>query len=302
MRITSILLALSVFATAKGQTARPLMSGSASTSGGSVAFSYETMLEPATPELSREFGGGVSVGKDRVHRVMTEGGGRKYFGYDLLMEPLPEANIHRVTVRPLSIDATQLHHLKDPAAWSELPLPGYPPSQILHGGDTIALDLFTNPATGQKIVDYIHIPDKKHKRLVCAASGPARDFTVEDIELTLTDPQISVNGRLLAATASASGDPRGVVWFYLPDHGRYCLSLVRHPPHRFQKAGEVRGSSLSFTINGEHIVVDCDGRIAPGSDAYNLYVLHQAGWRPKDGAALESAGGDRLDHLAPELK
>src|SRR5262249_47018356 len=134
MRMTSILLALSMFATAEAQTARLLMSGSASTSGGSVAFSFETMIEPATPELSGKFEGGVRVGKDRVHRYITESDGRKYFGYDLLMEPLPEANTYRVTVRPLSIDATRMH-IKDPAAWSELPLPTYAVSQILHGGD-----------------------------------------------------------------------------------------------------------------------------------------------------------------------
>src|SRR5215831_14931995 len=164
MRITSILLALSMVATAKAQTARILMSGSASTGGGSVKFSYETMLEPATPELSGEFGcGGVVVGKDRVHRFVTESGARKYFGYDLLMEPLPEANTYRVTVRPLSIDATRMH-VKDPATWSELPLPGYPPSQILRGGDTIVLDLLANPVTGQKIVDHIHFPDQNQKR------------------------------------------------------------------------------------------------------------------------------------------
>jgi hypothetical protein len=303
MRITSILLALSMFATAKAQTARVLMGGGGAGSG-SAAFRWETRLEPATPELSGKFGGGgVVVGKIRFHRYTTESDSRKYFGYDLLMEPLPEANTYRVTVRPLSIDATQLH-LKDPAAWSELRLPGYPPPQILHDGDTIALDLFTNAETGQKIVDYIHIPEKKHKRLVYTASGRARDFTVEDAELNLKDPQISVNGRVLVAPTGdyTGGVTAAIVWFYLPERGRYFLSLVRHPPHRFQKAGEVRGSTLSFTISGEHIVVDCNGRIAPGYDAYNLYVLHQAGWRPKDGAAFESAGGDRLDLLAPELE
>lgn len=297
MRTTNILLAVSLFATARGQTGRQLMSGSASS--GNAAFRYETRLEPATPDLSGKFGGGgVVVGRTGIHRYMTESEGRNYFGYDLLMEPLAEANTYRVTVRPLSIDATRLQ-LKDPAAWSKLPLPGYPAAQILRRGDTIALDLLANAATGQKIVDYIHIQDQK--RLVYTASGQARDFTAEDAELRLMDPRVSVNGRLLEPTAGYTGGVTGaVVWFYLPERGRYFLSLAPHSRRGFQKTGEIRGSTLKFTMNGEHILVDCNGRVAPGNAAYTLYVLHQAGWRPKEqesrGAFLLT-GGDRLDLL-----
>ncbi len=154
MRITNVLLTLSLFTTANGQTGKHLMSGSASNN--SAAFSYETRLEPATPDLSGKFGGGVVVDKSGIHRYMADSDGRKYFGYDLLMDPLPEANNYCVTVRPLSVDANHLK-LKNPASWSRLQLPGYPASQMLHGGDTIAIDLLVNAGTGQNIVDYIHI-------------------------------------------------------------------------------------------------------------------------------------------------
>jgi hypothetical protein len=273
------------------------MSGSAST--GQAAFRYETRLEPAIPDLSGKFGGGgVMVGKTGIHRYMTEAGGRKYFGYDLVLEPLPEANTYRATVRPLSVDAARLQ-LENPAAWSKLPLPGYPAAQTLHGGDTIALDLLVNRETGQKIVDYIHIQD--HKRLVYTASGQARDFSLNDVELRLMDARVSVNGKLLDSTAADSGGVTGaVVWFYLPERGRYFLSLVPHARYGLEKAGEVRGSTLSFTAGGETIAVDCNGSIAPGSAAYNLYVLHQPAWRPKEpesrGAFLLT-GADRLDLL-----
>ena len=40
-----------------------------------------------------------------------------------------------------------------------MPLTGYPPPQIVFSGATIAVDLFTNPSTGQKIVDYVQIQE-----------------------------------------------------------------------------------------------------------------------------------------------
>lgn len=296
MRITRVLLALSVFATAKAQTGRQLMSGSASS--GSTAFRYETRLEPATPDLSNKFSGGVVVDKSGIHRYMTDRDGRKYFGYDLLMDPLPEPNTYHVTVRPLSVDANRLD-LKNPATWSRLPLPGYPAPRTLHGGDTIAVDLLVNAETGQKIADYIHIQDQK--RLVYTASGPARDFTVEDAELRLIDPHVTVNAKPVEATAGYTGGVSGaVVWFYLPDRGRYFLSLAPHPQRGFQTAGEVRGSTLTFSDGGDRVVVDCNGRVAPGYAAYRLYVLRQAGWRPKgqdSRSAFLLTAGDRLDLL-----
>ena len=297
MRITNVLLALSLFATAKGQTGRQLLSGSASS--GSVAFRYETRLEPATPDLSSKFGGGgVVVDKSGIHRYMTDSDGREYFGYDLLMDPLPESNTYRVTVRPLSVDANRLE-LKNPAAWRKLSLPGYPAPQTLHGGDTIVIDLLVNSGTGQKIVDYVHVQDQK--RLLDTASGPAGDFTVEDAELRVTDPHVSVNGNPVEAAASYTGGVTGaVIWFYLPERGRYFLSLAPHPQHGFQLAGEVRGSTLTFSDGSDRVVVDCNGRVAPGYAAYRLYVLRQAGWRPREqdsrGAFLLT-GGDRLELL-----
>jgi hypothetical protein len=291
MRTVNLLLAFSC--AAGGQTGRQLISGSAST--GSAAFRYEAMLEPATPDLSGRFGGGVIAGKG-IHRYMTERESRTYFGYDLLLEPLPEPNSYRASVRPLSIGADRLQ-LKDAAAWNQAPLPGYPEARAVRGGDTIAVDLLVNAATGQKIVDYIHIQDQK--RAVYTASGVAREFTIEDVELRLMDPRVSVNGKLLEATAGHTGGVAGAaVWFYLPERGRYFLSLFPHTRRGFQKAGEIRGSTLNFTTGGERITVECNGRIAPGDAAYVLFVLHQPEWRPKDrvsrGAFLLTAG-DRLD-------
>jgi hypothetical protein len=254
-----------------------------------VAFSYETRLEPPAPPIAKGIGGGVVVGQTGMHRFMTDSSGHRYFGYDLLIEPVEPANTYRVTFRPLSIGPEKFHLVlrdslrtgqqHDLTGWTMLPMPAFPAPQSVHGGDTIALDLFSNPATGQKIVDYIRIQDQG--RRVPVVSAPARDFSIEDAELRFMEPRLSVNGKPLESIFDG-GISGAAVWFSLPDHrGRYILSLAPHSHLGFQKAGEVRGPSLSFTLGGDTFTLQCSARIAPADAPYNLYVLHDPSWRPK---------------------
>jgi hypothetical protein len=229
---------------------------------------------------------------------MTDSAQRKYFGYDINVEPAAQANTYQVTLRPLSIGAERIIS-KDASGWALLALAAYPAPHTVHGGDTIALDLFTNAVTGQKIVDYIRINDSK--REVYTVSGSPRDFTVADAELRLMDPRLSINNKPSPATANLAGGVTGAaIWFSVPDLGRYYLSLAPRPDLGFQKAGEIRGNTLTFKIDGDTLTLDCNGRIAPGKSAYNLYVLHDAAWRPGNPEARHVFGmtaGSRLEDI-----
>lgn len=289
-----IALAIAFCAAAFGQSGFRIMGGSATSD--KVRFYFEIRLAPPSPSLAPGISGGVTNGSSGTHRYMLDHTNRKYFGYDIQIEPVPRANAYQITLRPLGIGPESIVE-GNPAAWTLLPLPVYPAPQTMHAGDTMALDLFTNAGTGQKIVEYIQIQDRL-RETAYADSGAARDFTVADAELRLMDPHVSINGKLIAATADFSGGVTGAaVWFYLPDRGRYFLSLVPHPELGFQKAGEIRGSSLRLTIGADAIDLDCNGRVAPGYSPYNVYVLYDASWRPRNAKA---AGGFLLtagDHL-----
>jgi hypothetical protein len=67
----------------------------------------------------------------------------------------------------------------------------------------------------------------------------------------------------------------------------------------FHKAGEVRGSTLTFTIGEDTYTVVSTGRIAPGSGPFTLYVLYEPAWLPRNGqtSSVEAGAADRLDHL-----
>ena len=292
-----LVLAIAACAASLAQSGFRIMGGSST--GNNGGFTWETRLEPASPPLVDGISGGVSGGNPTHHRYMTDRARRIYFGYDIRIEPGTESNTYQVAFLPLGIGADKIEP-HDPAGWTLLPLAVYPAPQTVHGGDTIALDLFSNSATGQKIVDYIRIGNKP-REVVYADSGPARDFSVTDAELRLMEPKISVNGNPLPATAHFTGGVTGAaVWIYLPERGRYFLSLVPHPELGFRKAGEIRGSSLTFTIGADTIAFECNGRIAPGYAPFNLYVLPDPGWRPKDANSrngFSMTSGERMEDI-----
>jgi uncharacterized protein YecT (DUF1311 family) len=77
----------------------------------------------------------------------------EYFGYEVLADPIPQTGMYRVTFSGLTFEDLSVSS----SGWRMLPAPIFPSPQIVGSADTIALDLFENPATGQKIVDYLRI-------------------------------------------------------------------------------------------------------------------------------------------------
>jgi hypothetical protein len=56
--------------------------------------------------------------------------------------------------------------------------------------------------------------------------------------------------------------------------------LIKTPAPPFQKAGEIRGSTMTFQLGRDTYEINCEGRIAPGSGAYTLYVSHDPSFQP----------------------
>ena len=141
------------------------------------------------------------------------------------------------------------------------------------------------------------------------APGAPRDLTAADVILQFKEPHVSVALRSGDAggpdTAPrrmfrVAGDVAGAVtWIYVPTRGRFLLSLV--PRRDFRRAGSVRGTSLSFTVDGDTVAVTSASRIAPGEAAFNLYVRHQPAWKPSypnaDVDAIHMGAADRAEYL-----
>jgi len=255
-------------------------------------FHWETRIAPSISESLSGFSTRSTDSNGVIHRVMLDRLGRTYFGYDVLVDVLPESNTFRVTFRPLVMTSAMAQGLSMDSwsAWTPLAAPRFPPPQTVRSGEIMELTLLTNSATNQKIVDYVAIQEPTVKgtpvhppqdRDFSYATGTARDITSNDVEMWIKAPRLTINGKLEESTALHSDDVTGAfIWFYVPKHGLFILTLGPHAELGFHKAGEVRGSSLLFTLGTDSYTLSAGARIAPGQAAFNLYVLHEPDWKP----------------------
>ena len=244
-----------------------------------IHVQFEARLEPSgdRTQVRRLGAGGVIVSDHVIHRYMQDRSHKTYFGYDIAVEPLEDGSTLRVSILPLSIGPERLP-LENPATWKRLAPPQYPAPQSVRMGDTLAFDLFVNPETGQKLVEYV-LFGRNHR--METVPGPVRDFTIHDAEIRLRAPRLVVNGKLAEATASVDGTISGAfVKLYWAPKGQFTFSLVPHPELGFRKLGVVRGSTAAFESGGDSYELNCEGKIAPGYSAFNLYVLHDPDYSP----------------------
>ncbi len=246
-------------------------------------------VEPPTAWVFRftpqSRGRSVTDGPTFYSRILLDKANRIYFGYELLVEQQQPgtylATFGQLGVTPLDLAAGSIKDL----AWTLGPLPALPDPRLIHDGETISIDLFVDPAKGQKLIDDIHInpprtraPGPVSANRASPVFGIARDFTVAETEMLLVQPLVTLNRRL---QDPVSPNTHGaLIWLYVPNHGRYVLSLLPRLALGFKKAGEVRGGVISFAVDENSIRIECPNRIAPGDAAYNLYVLHDPDWEP----------------------
>jgi hypothetical protein len=226
-------------------------------------------------QLERDVHGGV-IGSHGVHRYWRDAEQKMYLGYDVSVEPGSRPQVFRIRIAPLTLSPGEMAESGLPETWTRLSLPKYPVIPDVRVNDTVAIDLLANPLTGQKIVDYLTL-----QRIVPPTPPHPRDFTLSDAGLSVNDPRITIDGKLVEATAHVTGGISGpTVWFYLQGRGRFVLSLVRPPDTRFRRAGEVSDNTLTFRGDEGEYRIECSSRIAPSPGHFNLYVFHDSAWRP----------------------
>jgi hypothetical protein len=263
-------------------------------------FYWETRLEPPTPPLA-EFSSATTAttGSEIIYRIMQDRSRKICFGYRAQVEVLPEPNTYRVTFRELGLTPQEalnfFFHSDDPSGWTVLSTPGWGlgAPQTVRGGDVVELNLLTNSATNQRIVDYVTIQEPARGQPVtfgnvntpprefAFATGSPRDFRSDDAELRIRAPRLSINGKLDPTTTGTNFEISGpVVWIYVPNRGRFVLSLMPHPDLGFRKAGEVRGSSLTIRDGPDTLSLVAGAPITSTQAAFNLYVFHDPAWKP----------------------
>ncbi len=282
------------------------------TSGLTIIFTSET--DP--PGHDRNAFGSIQVrGEDNtVHRIFVDRKNSLYFGYDLKVEPVPSSDQFRLTIKPLSAppispaDAalharatagsrsvgaaqTQSDNLR-PTDLTPRALPKYPPPQLIHDGDTLALDVLVNSRTGVTIIDLIKVSFTGESSQASFPSGilsaraggqTATNLTPESVEFRMTNSWLLVNDQKVIGMEESDGlgVSGSLIWFYLPGYGRFILSLTAREGYDFQKAGVVEGRKLSFNMDGNRFEWVSSSSIVPSVGvALNLWVLHDSQYQP----------------------
>lgn len=259
--------------------------------------------------LTSLYRGRSSPGETYFTRTVMDSANRQYFGYEVILEE-QQPGTYLATFGKLSVTQMEAEAMvgSDWKQWSMRTL-ALPDPKVVHDGDVLSVELMADAASGDKLIEDITVqpfirqtalsrlsalpgvsggsgfllnaPVQPSVRTVPTVDGPARDFSAADAEMHLTPPHVSLDGIAQSTAGRISANVTGsLVWFYLPGHGRYILSLAPHPELDFQKAGEVRGGSIRFTLGEDTISLECPTEIATGRAPYFVYVLQDPLWEP----------------------
>ncbi|MCA1565510.1 MAG: hypothetical protein LC803_07715 [Acidobacteria bacterium] len=283
---------------------------------GFIAFRVEAAPTAGAPKVSvelKEIQASLTpqvllADKHVVHRVLVDAEGGFVFGYDLVVEPLAATKQFRVSVKPMSAEfEEELRARHQPSTGtnragqnvSTLPRPA--DAQLIDDGDAFALDLLVNPQTGVKIVDVVKVSfDRARLWSAPPPSLPLRDFTLGNAELAMRDYKLTINGEPVGGRRSkpASGFAGALVWFYVPERGRFIFSLTPHEGYDFQKVGRIENNKISFTLGGDSYEWTSSAPVVgTGGGNWNLWVLHDAGYVSDFDSQEQIVGG--ADGLPP---
>jgi hypothetical protein len=277
-------------------------------------FYWETRLVPPIPALGEDLRMlTLTTGADTVHRVMIDRAKKLYFGYDAHVTVVRRTSEERFVVDfgPLTLTRELRESLgADAGSWKLLPAPRFPEPRTIRAGEVLELALLTSNGGRQQMVEYVTVletqepqrlgftlSNQRPTREFAFAVGNPRDFTTADVELRLEQPRLTAGA---LASIQSQGEAAGpIVWVYVPNRGRFLLSLT--PRANFRRSGDVRGTALRFTVDGQTYDILSASRIAPATAAFNLYVLHQPARKPSyPSANLETihiGSADRPEYL-----
>jgi hypothetical protein len=252
-----------------------------------IEVRFLTKMEPAGG-TEGPLPGAVVIEHGRVHHLIDDANHKRTFGYDLSVVPESDGKTVQLKITPMRFADGKPYSVQP--GWILMELPKYPVIPKIKVGETVALDLLVNPATGQKMVDYLTVAKSAQQ-----PEGAAQDFTLPEVELSLMDPRVQMNGKALASTTG--GTSGQVIWLYLPGHGRFTISLFPNEKRGFARNGTVSGATFSFRDGADEYRVACSGSVAPGSGRYNLYVRHEPRWYPGAQETFLIGSNDRNSEL-----
>jgi len=279
--------------------------------GGFISFKSETSStvhsgESANQSLASLIYSQVLTDDNRIiHRVLTDGDQRVIFGYDLRVTADPLTRKFTLAVQPAD-EAFRRTFLKPNARSAELfaTFPTSTKPQSLDDGDAVSLELLVNERAGIKIVDVVRVTFDRSRLLEKSPESVPKDFTLDAVTLAIKSYELFIDGELAGKGRSSIGCAGSLLWFYVPDRGRFIFSLVPREGYSFQKIGVVDENRIEFTTNGQHYEWISSSSILANGGTWNLWVLEDPGYTPLFGSGKPPRPGNpnALEKLTNVIK
>jgi hypothetical protein len=261
-----------------------------------------------------------SSGNIVARRILSDAARRAYLGYEMLLEPQGQAGTYLVSVRALDPQTAGLQSdgwtLQPPAIYPRprimregemisidmgtdgasegitddvLIVPPQPRTQAqqLWETDYFRFMAYKSGVNGELRKRGLEPAEETQPgfgrpppRSAPAIAGTPQPFSAADAELKIGEPRIGVNGGPEGTHDSLEAATGSLVWFHIPGRGRYILSLTPRPELGFTRAGEVRGGSLTVSVDGDTFSLESSLPIAPGGGPYFVYAAHDPEWQP----------------------
>ena len=260
--------------------------------GGFVAFRSETPGAKSSPDsnsLAALLYSQAFAGENRIiHRVLTDAQNNVVFGYDLWVNADPITKKFSLAVLPAD-EAFRRTFLKDftpsrtGSSFATFPKSTTP--QTLDDGDAVSLDLLVNNESGVKIVDVVSVSFDRASLHESNLQSMPKDFTLDAVALAIKNYSLTINGNLVGQSKSRIGASGALLWFYVPDRGRFIFSLVPRKGYDFEKVAVLDGNRIEFTLDGERYEWLSSESILPNGGTWNLWVFHDTGYTPLFGTA-----------------
>ena len=257
--------------------------------GGFVAFRSE-MPGVADNSLAALIYTQAFNGENRIiHRVLTDAQKNVVFGYDLWVNADPIAKKFSIAVLPAD-EAFRHTFLKDfTPSRPNGPFATFPKSttpQTLDDGDAVSLDLLVNNESGVRIVDVVSVTFNRSTLRENNFESAPKDFTLDAVSLAVKNYSLTINGNLVGKSKSSIGATGALLWFYVPERGRFIFSLVPREGYDFAKVAVLDGNRIEFTVDGERYEWLSSESILPNGGTWNLWVLHDTNYTPLFGSSV----------------
>ena len=295
--------------------------GGGGVGGAGSLVTFNKILVSFRPIVNSESGsrfvqGRTYVGDDAIQRVIFNADGTLFFGYDFVVEAVPNSSQFLVTVKALSPESLQKFQpgasggggfgrvgggagarvggggggavmRGAPTAAARVDsapvqpnvtfLPSqYPASQRVTDGDILSMDILTNPDTGSKISDIIKVASTHRIMMQNSPSAGVVPGVPDTTTIWAFGFDVVVDGKL-TATVGTGGCTGKLVHFSLKPQQRFIMSTQPYDGYDFNQAGKIDGNSIQFTWNGSTYELLCSEPVLEGGAG----LLYGSWWMPE---------------------